>query len=230
MEEVVALNQLVGELRETHAAFQSILHAVLGHHVIHRDVLAHVSNEVQKAHAFEPVVVVHHHCCIASFEVKEPLQLSLLTSEVVGNGVDVEQLAFGCFAAGVANHSGGAADQCDRNVPGALPVNQQHDGHQVANVQAVGCRVEADVCFHRALLKECLRPRHDVMQQPAPFQFVNQRHDSKIRFVMWLEEGHELFHGHASAPFHQDLPMGDGVVRQGLLQRFHRREMGMLPA
>ena len=63
-EEVVALQQLVGELSEAEAvaggAVEALLHAVLGHHVVDGDVLAHLACEVEEGEVLHPVVVVHH--------------------------------------------------------------------------------------------------------------------------------------------------------------------------
>ena len=62
-----------------------------------------------------------------------------------------EQVAFLALAAGVADHAGGPADQGDGPMPGLLKPPQDHQGHQVADVQAVGRRIEADVDRPRLL-------------------------------------------------------------------------------
>ena len=49
------------------------------------------------------------------------------------------------LARGIADLAGAAADQRDRPLPGPLQPAQQHDADQVADVQAVGGAVEADV-------------------------------------------------------------------------------------
>ena len=62
-EVVVALEQLVAELCEGHSltgfAGKTLLHGVLGHHIVDCDVLAHVPDEVQERVVLHPVVVVH---------------------------------------------------------------------------------------------------------------------------------------------------------------------------
>ena len=59
--------------------------------------------------------------------------------------VDREQVALLALAAGVADHAGGPADQRDRPMPGLLKPPQDHQRHQVPDVQAVGRRIEAGV-------------------------------------------------------------------------------------
>ena len=56
-----------------------------------------------------------------------------------------EQIALFAFAAGIADHAGGAADQRDRPMPGPLEPPQHHQGHQMADVQAIGRGIEADI-------------------------------------------------------------------------------------
>ena len=65
--------------------------------------------------------------------------------------VEREQVAFLALAAGVADHAGGPAHQRDRPMPGLLKAPQDHQRHQVADVQAVGRRIEADVDRPRLL-------------------------------------------------------------------------------
>ena len=53
------------------------------------------------------------------------------------------------LARGVADLGGAAAHQHDRLVAGLLPQPQQHDLKQVADMQAVGGTIEADIGRHR---------------------------------------------------------------------------------
>ena len=63
IEEVIALQQLIRELRERHTntgvTAQTLLHRVFGHHIIDGDVLTDVANKIQEGIVFHPIVVVH---------------------------------------------------------------------------------------------------------------------------------------------------------------------------
>ena len=177
--EVVTLHQLVGELCEAHAAFEAILHAVLRHHVVDRDVLSNVSDEVEEPKILEPVVIVDHARRIVSFEVQKLLQLRALTGQIVIQYAEVEELALRGLPAGIAHHACGATHECDGRVPSALPMNEQHDGDEVSDVEAVGCRIKAHIGLDTFLFHQFLGAGHDVMQQPSPFQFFDQRHGGK---------------------------------------------------
>ena len=114
--EVIALHQLVTELREAHPAFQPVFDGVFGHHVVDRDVFAHVADEVQKAQVLEPVEVVDHPGGRRTFKIEEALQLRALACEVVVQRFEVEKLALCGLAAGVAHHAGSASHQGHRSV------------------------------------------------------------------------------------------------------------------
>ena len=99
VEEVVALQQLVGELgeRQTVASrtIQALLHALLSHHVVDGDVLANLAGEVEEREILHPVVVVHHLGGIGTFglEVEELSHLSLDALLVVTQCLVVQQVA-----------------------------------------------------------------------------------------------------------------------------------------
>ena len=170
--EVIALHQLVTELGEGEARLQAVLHGVLGHHVVHGDVLAHVADEAQEAHVLEPVVVVHQAGAVGPIaEVQEAFQLGADAGHVVREHLLAEQVAFGALAAGIAHHAGGAAHEGHGAVPAALEVHQQHDGHEVAHVQRVGGGVEAHVAAHGSAFQQVLHTGRVVLQHAAPAQF-----------------------------------------------------------
>ena len=92
---------------------------------------------------------------------------------------EVEELALRGLPAGIAHHACGATHECDGRVPSALPMNEQHDGDEVSDVEAVGCRIKAHIGLDTFLFHQFLGAGHDVMQQPSPFQFFDQRHGGK---------------------------------------------------
>ena len=88
--------------------------------------------------------------------------------------VEREQIPLLALAAGVADHAGRPADQRDRPMPGLLEPPQHHQAHQMADVQAVGRRIEADV----------ERPRRSVeptRQIGVVGRLVDQSAPAKIR-------------------------------------------------
>ncbi len=141
VQEVIALQQLVGELGEGHPftglAAQSLLHRVFRHHVVDGEVLADVADEVEKGVVFHPVVVVHQDGPVGdvALEIEEPGQLLLDGLLVVAQRSLVEQVALGGLHGGVTDHAGGTAYQGDGRVPGALQVLQHHHPHQVTDMQ-----------------------------------------------------------------------------------------------
>jgi len=63
VQEVVALQELVGEFCERHAfgkfTVEATLHAVFRHHVVDGDALADFAGEIEEGEILHPVVVVH---------------------------------------------------------------------------------------------------------------------------------------------------------------------------
>ncbi len=84
-------------------------------------------------------------------ERQERLERAAHAGGVAGERGIIEQLAALVLARGITDLGGAAADQGDRPVAGALHQAQQHDAHQIADMQAVGGAVEADVGGDRLL-------------------------------------------------------------------------------
>ena len=141
VQEVVALQQLVGELGEGHPftglAAQALLHGVFRHHVVDGEVLADVADEVEEAVVFHPVVVVDQDGTVGdvALEIEEFGKLLLDGFLVVAQRRLVEQVALGGLHGGVADHAGGTAYEGYRRVSGALQVLEHHHPHQVAYMQ-----------------------------------------------------------------------------------------------
>ena len=79
VEKILALNQLIAKFSKAHPRLQSFFNAVFGCHVVDRNVLSNVSDEVQKFEVFEPIGIVDHPCCVLAIEVQKLFQLCLLT-------------------------------------------------------------------------------------------------------------------------------------------------------
>ena len=104
IDEVVALQQLVGELSKRHSLrifpVKTFLDGVLRHHIIDGDELAYLACEVKESEVFHPVVVIDQFRgirCLA-VEVKKTTELFLYTLLVMSECLFCEQVAFGGFA------------------------------------------------------------------------------------------------------------------------------------
>ena len=152
-------------------ALQPAADRILGEHDIDGKMLAHVAKEIEIAELAHPVVVVHQEGRVrAAIEVEEPPQLRFHAGDVRPQRLDREQIALLALAAGVADHARGPADQGDRPVAGLLEPPQHHQGHEVADVQAVGRRVEANVDGARLLAQQPRQVRvvGGLVDQSAP--------------------------------------------------------------
>ena len=180
--EVVTLEQLVGELGERHAhvriGAEAFLDGVFGHHIVHGDVLADVSDEVEEGVILHPVVVVDQLGGVGRVGVKveELGQLTLDALLVVSEGGFVEEVAFGRFHRGVTDHAGGAANKGDGPMSSALEVTEHHHADQVSDMQRIGCGINADVGRGHALLQTFFRSGHHVVDHAPPSQFFYKVH------------------------------------------------------
>jgi hypothetical protein len=80
-----------------------------------------------------------------ALERKEALHLAADGEDVAGDLLTGQEIPLLGPATRVADHAGGPADDQKRTVAGSLEMGQAHDRHQVAQVQAVRCRIEASV-------------------------------------------------------------------------------------
>ena len=188
MQEVVSLQELVGEFREGKAVagltVESALHAVLGHHVVDGDMLAYFACEVEEGIILHPVVVVHQLGGIGrpALKVEEAGQLRLDAAHVVAQHVLRQQIALGTLSRGIANHSRRAAHEGQRLVSRALKVAEHHHAAEVADVQGVCRRVNAYVSRHRFPFKKFFRAGHHLVEHAAPPQFFYKIHDVLLLF------------------------------------------------
>ena len=146
--EVVALQQGVGELGEGNAhivALDTLFDGFLVQPGVDGEMLADVAQEVEAVHAAEPVGVVRHNSGVFAFKAQKRFQLVADAFYPAGNGFGGIQAALHCFEAGVADHTGRAAHQSNRRMPRLLETAQCQYGQQVADMQAVGGRVETAV-------------------------------------------------------------------------------------
>ena len=182
MEEIVALEQLVGEFGERHAvaalAVEASLDGVLCHHVVDGNAFTDFACEVKEGVVLHPVVVVHQFCRIRgiAFEVEETAELFLDACHIVAQGLLVEEVAFLAFPRGVANHSGCTSYQCQGFVSCTLQVAEHHHATEVADMERIGGRVNAHIGRYHAFVKEFFCSGHHLVEHTAPFQFFYKIH------------------------------------------------------
>ncbi len=188
VKEIVALEELIGELGEGKAvarrAVEPLLHALLGHHVVDGDVFSHLADEIKEREVLHPVVVVDHFGLVGCrpFEVEELGYLLLDGLLVVVEGFGIEEIALQTLSRRVTDHARCSPDQQVRFVSAALQVAQHHNATQVPNVERVGGRVGAEVGRHGVFQKVFLGARHDLREHTTPFQLFNKiLHRNRMR-------------------------------------------------
>ena len=180
IQEVVALQQLVCELRKAQSVasrtVQTLLHTLLSHHIVDGDVLAHLTGKVEESEVLHPIVVVDHDGGIGFFRLKvEELGHLLLDALLIMTQcLIVEQIALLTFARRVANHTCGTTNKDDGAVAATLQMTKHHDTAQVSDVQRVGSGVSTQVGCYHLLLQQLFCSWHYLCQHAAPFQFFNK--------------------------------------------------------
>ena len=88
-----------------------------------------------------------------------------------------EQRTLGGLAAGVADHARSPAHQGDRPVSGPLEPGEEHDADQVADGEAVGRGVVADVGGPTSTVQVCRREilGGGLVEEPAPAEVFKER-------------------------------------------------------
>ena len=183
MKEVVALQQLIGELSERHTVLgltvETALDTVLSHHIVHGDALAYLTGKVEEGEVLHPVVVVHEFGSIGSItlEVEEMAELLLDALYIVAQCLLGEEVALLALAGGVANHTGGTAHEGKGLVTSLLKMTEHHHATEVADMERVGGGVNAYIGRHHlAFVKQFLRAGHHLMKHTAPLEFFYKVH------------------------------------------------------
>ena len=179
VQKVVALHELVGEFGERHAvalAVETLLDRILGHHIIDRNALADVADEIEERKLLHPVVVVDHDGGVGSvgLEIEQFGQLALDGLLVVTQRLLVEQVALLRLARGVADHARSAPDEGQRTMAAQLEVLENHHADQVADMQRIGRGVDAQIGRGHLFFELFLGSRHDGVDHPAPFEFFDK--------------------------------------------------------
>ncbi len=148
LQEVVGLEERIVELDEGERllAFEAQAHRVLRQHAVDREMAADVAQEGDIAEAVEPIGVVGlDRVALALAEGEEAIEGAADAAHIGGDGGLIEQAPRLVAPRRVADLGRAAAHQHDRPVPGLLQPAQRHDLHEVADMEAVGGAVEADI-------------------------------------------------------------------------------------
>ena len=142
-------------------------------------------------------------------EVEVRLDLAADALDPAGHHVGLVEGALALFL-GVADLSGGAADQQQRPVPGELQPARGQDLHQVADVQARRGRVEADIERHRPArqMRAQLVEAGGVLHQAPPQQIVDDVGHAPI-------VAHRRARAATGSPRHYPEPLTGPVRRMG---------------
>ena len=101
-------------------------------------------------------------------ELQEPRHLIALALQVLADLLLGEQRALARLPRWIADQSGSPTHQDDRPVAGALQIGEQHQRHQVADLQAGGGGVEAAVGGDRPAREVGFEARRRLLDEPAP--------------------------------------------------------------
>ena len=182
MQEVVALQELVGELCERHPlarfARQTFLNGVLGHHIVDGKVLADVAYEIEECVILHPVIVVDQDGRIrgVAVEIEKTRELLLYCLLVVAQSFHIEEFTLLAFHRWVADHAGSTTHEGDWFMTGTLEMLQHHHTHKVADMEGVGSRVDTEIGCRHPLFKLFICARHHLVNHAAPGKFFYKIH------------------------------------------------------
>jgi hypothetical protein len=177
--EVVRLEEQVAELRVAQPrplVLQASADALLPEHHVHREVLAHVAEEVQDRH-------VPSHSRLSTSRAgfgtpsksRKASSCARTASALAATSFVVRRFRSSDFPEGSPMRPGPSAHQRDGGVAGALEVHEAHDGEEVPHVEGGGCGVESHVRRLDSLGEGGFRPFGHVLEHPAPAVFVEER-------------------------------------------------------
>src|SRR5207245_4548775 len=107
-------------------------------------------------------------------EPEKPRELIAEAAQVLAQLLSGKQGSVGTLARGVADETRAAAQQHDGPVAVELQVSQQHDRHQVAELQAGRRSVEAAVGGDRSLGEMGLEARRRLLREAAPVELLEE--------------------------------------------------------
>ncbi len=138
LQEIIGLQDHVVEFKEGQRLFtvQPQLHRIERQHAVDGEMPPDIAQQLDIAELAQPVVIVDHdRVGRAVTERQEAFEHPADRSDVGVDAVIVEQLAAFILARRIADLGGAAAHDDDGLVPGLLQAAQQHDQHEVADME-----------------------------------------------------------------------------------------------
>ena len=176
LQEVVGLQDLVAELGVADPpGLQPGLDRFPAEHLVDREVLADVAEELQRRQRPGPVQVAdHQRTGRPGAEVQEPGHLAADPLHPLGDRLARVEYPLGRLPAGIPDQPGRPADQRDRPVAGQLEAAHGEQQHQVADVQARRRGIEPAIERDRPGVERLtqLIGVGGMRDQPAPGQLV----------------------------------------------------------
>ena len=142
--EVVPLQDRIVEFEEGEAVFQPGFDRFLRQHPVDAEDAAHFAEHLDVADFAEPVGIVDEERLPVGV-VDEAPELRPQTADIFRDGFECHHRPGRDPPRRVADLRGRTSDQNDRNMPRLLQQPHRHHRQQMADVQAVAGRVEADV-------------------------------------------------------------------------------------
>ena len=177
-QEVVGLQQHVAELGVRDPLVRPLearLDRLLGDHLVDREVLADVAEELEDRDAAQPVDVVEEEGAVV-LEVEELAELGSDALEVALDRLEIEKLALVLLAARITDHARTAAGEGDGPVARLLEPPERAELEEVTHVQAVCRRVEAGVDREPGLVEPLRKPGvGHLVDQAAKGEVLRQR-------------------------------------------------------
>ena len=173
MEEIVRLEQHVAEFSERQPALHPRLHRFLLHHHVDREVFPDVAQEVDEVLLHQPLRVVEQECSRRpGTKLEEARRLVSHASHVLANLFSGKQGSFRGFSGWITNKACPAPHQYNRPMAVTLEIGEQHQRHQVADLETPDGRVEAAVGRDRPLGEMRRETGGRLLDEPAPLQFL----------------------------------------------------------
>ena len=182
MKEVETLEELISELSEAETiaslAVETLLHAILSHHIIHCDMLSDLAGEIKEGDILSPVVVVDKLRTVwgVALEIEEFGKLLLDALLIMTESLLIEEVALSRLPRRVADHTGGAAYESERLVSATLEMAEHHHAAEVSDMKRIGCGVDSKVSSGHLFLQLLVCARHHGVDHAAPGQFFNEIH------------------------------------------------------
>jgi hypothetical protein len=148
---------------------------------------AYITDEIEEEVILHPIVVIDNLSTIDGIvEIEEFRKLFTDALDIVVDFLGGEKLTFLSLERRVANHTRGTPYKGERFVPSYLEVLEQHDADKVADVEGIGCGVDANISGGYLFGELFLGAWHDVVNHAAPFEFLDKIfvHRMRMKYVL----------------------------------------------